>query len=294
MSEITNANVEEMYDLNGVHEVVVQKADVGHSYLYALQLLSHGKDPVVLRARPGERFNKYGEELRLYGPEINPEQPAGGHTQTWEYAGDESHGNRNGEWFIGTKGTKYSAGYYWATQIARVKFSGASYKENTQLPRISNLNRAGRKFGLGYNGGNLVRSEAAVSPAPNYNYFLIVTIDSSHNGYFSLYNLSDVNNAINKQGTNDVNLKTNSLADYCLYAFEVDDLVGQIGSLQGFDIDDNMNIYVSSEASPTSNSDSKPRKIVKIPWGTTESYQWDTLSLDDYPILDESDRKSVV
>ena len=39
MVDITNANIEKMYELNGLHEVVVQKGNVGKTYNYALQLL---------------------------------------------------------------------------------------------------------------------------------------------------------------------------------------------------------------------------------------------------------------
>ena len=37
MVDITNANIEKMYELNGLHEVVVQKGNVGKTYNYALQ-----------------------------------------------------------------------------------------------------------------------------------------------------------------------------------------------------------------------------------------------------------------
>lgn len=36
MVDITNANIEKMYELNGLHEVVVQKGNVGTTYNYAL------------------------------------------------------------------------------------------------------------------------------------------------------------------------------------------------------------------------------------------------------------------
>ena len=58
MVDITNANIEKMYELNGLHEVVVQKGNVGKTYNYALQLLKQGTDAVVYRARHGRDFVK--------------------------------------------------------------------------------------------------------------------------------------------------------------------------------------------------------------------------------------------
>ncbi|NRN79438.1 helveticin J family class III bacteriocin [Lactobacillus helveticus] len=287
-------NIREKYDLKGLHQVVVQKGNVGGKYIYALQLLTQGTDAVVYRASKGEKFKKGTGTKRvyLYGPKtpnINPKQTAGGHTQTWEYAGTPKQGNDNADWFIGTKSKKeVKTGIVWDTQIARIPF-GKHAKLNTELPRISNLNQAGRKFGLGYDGDTMVRSEAAVSPSPNYSYFLIATVDSAGTGYFSVYNLTDVNSALNSHGTSDVNLKKDDLANLCLRSFKIKDFITDIGSIQGYDIDDNLNIYISSEAHPnkTHPIESKTRKIVKIPWGETDPTQWDIKNLDGYSELDE-------
>lgn len=288
-------DISKMYDLEGLHKVVVQKGNVGGKYIYALQLLTQGTDAVVYRASKGEKFKKGAgtERVYLYGPKtagIDPKQTAGGYTQTWEYAGTAKQGNDNAEWFIGTK-SKYDSQskIYWDTQIARIPF-GKHAKLNTKLPRISNLNQAGRKFGLGYDGGTMVRSEAAVSPSPNYSYFLIATVDSAGTGYFSVYNLTDVNNALNSHGTSDVNLKNDELANLCLRSFKIEGFVTDIGSIQGYDIDDNLNIYISSEAHPNEKThiESKTRKIVKIPWGATDPSQWDVKNLDGYSELDEA------
>lgn len=299
MTEITNANVKLMYDLTGVNQVVVQKGNVGAKYLYALQLLHNQNDTVVYRAKPGHSFKKLSGKnptasdvqkincLYLAGTtDSNPDHAAGGHTQTWEYAG--SSNNDDGGWFIGTKPKKTSSGKF-DTQIARIPFpskNGSYYTKNTQLPRISNLNAAGRNYHIDYSGSNLVRSEAAVTPSPNYQYLLIATIDSTNtsdnkgNGYFSLYNLSDMNQAINNAGTGDVNLAKEDIGNKAVKAFKIENFVGKIGSIQGYDIDENLNIYISSEYHPDkTNIVSKPRKIVKIPWGTTSSEQWNMLDL---------------
>lgn len=87
MVDIMDANVEKMYDLNGVHQVVVQKGNIGGSYIYALQLLNKGTDTVVYRARKGADFKKGARAQRVYldgvhTKNINPKQTAGGHRQT--------------------------------------------------------------------------------------------------------------------------------------------------------------------------------------------------------------------
>ena len=143
MVDITNANIEKMYELNGLHEVVVQKGNVGKTYNYALQLLKQGTDAVVYRARHGRDFvkgkgkNSNVERLYLDGihsvPANKTLQAAGGHTQTWEYSG------RSGQWFVGTKNKNK-----WASQIARVDIRYKSYaSSNTEFPRLAYLNRAG-------------------------------------------------------------------------------------------------------------------------------------------------------
>lgn len=293
MSDIYSANADLYTDLNGVHEVVVQKGNVGSSYIYALQLLKQGTDAVVYRAKKGSSFKKGAGQTRLYlnGHKTNGStaQTAGGHTQTWEYAGDKAHKNYNGEWFIGTKSKiDTKTGIAFDTQIARVGFGKHEYKHNTQLTRISNLNQAGNKFGIAYSGDKLLRSEAAVSP--NYEYFLIATVDTDGNGYFSIYNLADINSELNRVGTGDVNLKENQyLRERCVSAFKVTDFVGKVGSIQGYDIDNDMNIYISSEAHPDKNNIvSKPKKIVKMPWNTKERSQWDFISLDNNRIIDKT------
>lgn len=72
----------------------------------------------------------------------------------------------------------------WTTQIARVHISSSTsrYTSNTQLPRLSYLNRAGSQQGINYAGADLKRVEAAVSP--DYQYFMIATIDRYNTGYF--------------------------------------------------------------------------------------------------------------
>lgn len=81
-------------------------------------------------------------------------------------------------------------------------------------------------------------------------------------------------------GTSDVNIQSIN----CVKAFMIPNFVGQIGSVQGYDIDNGANyIYVSSQYA--GNSD---RKIVKIPWGSTDSNHWESADLTNVSTLDVS------
>lgn len=274
MSKIYNPFISLRYKLTtglvnsrGMYHNVVQKGNVGSGYIYALQ--HHSTDNYVFRARPQDQIT-YGDEVVKFTGNL-----AGGHTQTWEYA------NKPGCWFIGTKGKLGSGNYYWDTQIARVKIPGrANYDSNTELPRLSHLNLAG---GFGLSGADLDRSEAAVSP--NYLYFLVSVIDKSGNGYFSLYYLNDINNALDAAGTTNVNIGTLPV----IRSFVIPSLTDRnvIDSIQGIDLDDNLNIYISSEYSPSDfATDSEPRDIYKIPWGTTTPDMWEDIDLTDNYTID--------
>lgn len=257
------------YNLNSpehdvLHHSVVQKGDVATRYIYAEQLWNNQADIHVYRAAKETNvpFNST--------PVLVMTNTAGGHTQTFEYA------DISGEWFVGTKPKDG-----WTTQIARVHVpAGQTYTSNTELPRLSYLNRAGYQQGINYAGSHLTRVEAAVSP--DYQYFLIASIDDNNNGYFSAYYLSDINTALTQAGTNDVNIQNIT----CRKAFVVSNLVGKIGSIQGYDISNNADyIYISSQYSP-SHSDIS-RKIVQIPWGVDDSANWGRVSLDDQTVLDD-------
>lgn len=275
MSKIYNPFISLKYRLTtglvggrGMYHNVVQKGNVGSGYIYALQ--HHSTDNYVFRARPQSQIT-YGDEIVKFTGNL-----AGGHTQTWEYA------NKPGCWFIGTKGKLGSGQYYWDTQIARVQIPGvANYTSNTQLPRLSHLNRAG---GFGLSGDDLDRSEAAVSP--NYQYFLVFVVDQNNNGYFSLYYLSDINSALDAAGTTNVNIgNLNSIRSFMIP--NLTDSYNNIGSIQGVDIDDNLNIYISSEYSPSKyGTTSNTRHIYKIPWGTTSFYNFDDVDLDNNTSID--------
>lgn len=305
MRTITNATATKLYDLNGVNQVVVQKGNVGSSYIYALQLLHGQTDTVVYRARPGHDFVKLPGKnpndrdvarigcLYLKGiTNSNKKQAAGGHTQTWEYAGtSKENNNSNGGWFVGTKPKVSSEdGIKWDTQIARVPFHAAYYTHNTELPRISNLNAAGRNFSINYPGDNLVRAEAAVAPGESgkgYKWLLIATVDKAGTGYFSLYDLSEMNAALNAAGISDVNLAKHPIGGNAKKAFKIPGFVNDVKSIQGYDIDNNLNIYVSSERHPDEPTySSKPRKIVKIPWGEVNKDSWSIIDLSQTSSLD--------
>ncbi|WEV50838.1 helveticin J family class III bacteriocin [Lactobacillus sp. ESL0731] len=277
MDTITNSKISLAANLTtggskGVYQNVVQKGNITNSYVYAMQL--HNKNGVELNSVLRAARNSSATKPINYGPSLlNMKGLAGGHSQTWEFAGRQG----TGEWFIGTKGkltdTLNHDGINWATQIARVKVPSVAttYTTNTELPRLSNLANAGN-YSI-----NLKRSEAAVSP--DYTYFLVATTDLYNNGYFSLYYLDDINTALDHNGKKNVDIKTLP----CISSFEVQGLAKNIvGSIQGYDIDENKNIYISSELHPDKGGNSKTRHIYKIPWGKTEKQldEWKDLNLN--------------
>lgn len=88
MREINNANVELEYNLNNydnpnekddLYHVVVQKANIGPSYVYALQLLHDGTNIYVFRGnrQKNVEFDKNNPILRLIGQD--------GNTRRWSY-----------------------------------------------------------------------------------------------------------------------------------------------------------------------------------------------------------------
>lgn len=255
-----------------------KKGNVGSTYVYALQLLHDGHNIYVFRGNRQQdvNFDKSNPVLRLIGQDGNT---AGGHTQTWEYA------NRSGDWFVGTKPTETTEKPYWDRQIARVHIPNYNkIYNNTDLPRLSYLNRGGYQQGINYAGADMLRAEAAVSP--DYQYFMLATVDKNpndsskgYNGYFSIYKLGDINDALTSAGTNDVNIQNIK----CEKAFMIPNFVGQIGSIQGYDIDNGANyIYVSSQKAGDTE-----RKIVKIPWGSKNSSNWELVDLTYNSVLDE-------
>lgn len=276
MVEATNIAVDQdYYTLNSpshnvLRRVVVQKGNVASRYIYAEQLWYSGQQDVYVYRADKESyvpFNRNNPVLILHG---RNGATAGGHTQTWEYA------NRTNEWFVGTKPKNN-----WTTQIARVHISSTTseYDSNTDLPRLSYLNRAGYQQGINYAGADLWRVEAAVSP--DYQYFMIVTVDNSNKAYFSAYYLSDINAALDNAGTSDVNIQNIN----CVKAFTIPDITdwqaGNIGSLQGFDISNGANyVYVSSQYSPDNGDGGQRRRIVKIPWGVSDPNQFEWVPLD--------------
>lgn len=267
--------------------MVVQKANVGSKYVYALQMLHSGTNAYVFRGlrEKDVAFAKTSPVVRLFGQDSDT---AGGHTQTWEYA------NQSNDWFIGTKPNDFKE--MWTTQIARVHIPISSpVTSNTELPRLAYLNRAGYQQNINYAGKDMLRVEAAVTP--DYQHLMIASIDvdwstydsskrtaSGKNGYFSIYRLSDINTALNNIGTGYVNIQDIT----CRAAFIIPDFVGKIGSVQGYDLgnfDESTGkgyIYVSSQYSGSTN-----RKIVKIPWGETNDNNWEEVNLTNITSLNQ-------
>lgn len=276
-----------LYELNGLHHVVVQASFVTQNQVLALQLLNKQTSTAVFCAPVTGSEIYFDESMpNLFLKGATKSNLAGGHTQTLLFSG------RADQYFVGTK-PKKSGSIFWDTQIARVTIpqnSNAQYQTNTQMVRLSYLNRAGygADNSVVYPGKNLQRLEAAISP--NYELFLIASIDFDHVGHFALYNLKNINQALDavEACSSDVNIQNIE----CLKAFTIANFnVNGIKSVQGYGIDNDANIYISSQLSPSKNwlgmtKQGKPRQIVKIPWGEDNLSNWQVLNLDHNIALD--------
>ena len=264
LNETTNVNILSQFDLGTGYQAVVQKGNVGKKYVYALQLRKGVT--TILRGYRGNKINS---------PILKLSDQAGGHTQTWEFAGNHKDINGNdraGQWFVGVKPTKIQGSdIIWARQMARVDI-------NTQA-------------GL--------HAEAAVSP--NYKKFLIATIENNRIGHFTIYDLDKINQALDKSGKyKDVSLDGFEYED----SFTINNLYGNaedavVNSIQGYDLDNDGNIYISSQKAPDFDGSyhAYHKQIVKIPWNgrsETKEDQWESVNLSAFGGLDISKKHSEV
>ena len=264
LNETTNVSILSQFDLGTAYQAVVQKGNVGKKYVYALQLRKGVT--TILRGYRGNKINS---------PILKLSDQAGGHTQTWEFAGNHKDINGNdraGQWFVGVKPTKIQGSdIIWARQMARVDI-------NTQ---------AGP------------HAEAAVSP--NYKKFLIATIENNRIGHFTIYDLDKINQALDKSGKyKDVSLDGFEYED----SFTINNLYGNaedavVNSIQGYDLDNDGNIYISSQKAPDFDGSyhAYHKQIVKIPWNgrsETKEDQWESVNLSAFGGLDISKKHSEV
>ena len=119
----------------------------------------------------------------------------------------------------------------------------------------------------------MLRVEAAVSP--DYEKLLIASVDKSNNGYFSVYSMAEVNEKLTQS---QYNVSNGIIPDVDIRNL---DCRNKVGSIQGYDIDkDANNIYISSQY-----AGQLERKIVKIPWGETNSNNWERVNLTNNSTL---------
>lgn len=265
MRHAYNISTTHTADLNTGYLAVVQKGNVGSKYIYAEQLRNNQSEIHILRGYAGN----------VTTPVATMYQSAGGHTQTWECSG------HSGKWFVGTKpdGT-------WDKQIARIDISsiGKIYTSNTDFPRLAYLNRAGtgkKVDGSTYAGVDLKRAEAALSP--DYSKFLLATVDNDNNGYFTIFDANVINDALDNVEASKgyVNLGNLPYKE----SFSVKDFYSIVKSIQGYDIDNAGNIYVSSQLAPDPvNGSYHNKNIFKIPtYARTNSSDWLQVELTKYP-----------
>ncbi|BDR61078.1 helveticin J family class III bacteriocin [Lactobacillus xylocopicola] len=281
MKETTNVSIGSQYNLNIGHASVAQKGNVGKKYIYALQLRNQQAETFVLRGTPGSSISN---------PILHLTGTAAGHTQTWEYSGIANN------WFIGVKPNKDLKP--WAKQIARIniKTMGVAHSSNTAFPRIAYLNLAGYPEDR-CTGAQMKRAEAAVSP--KYHNFLIATVEYDGTGHFAIYDMGLINDALTAAGTGFINL-----GDFqCEESFTIHNLIGASGlmnSIQGYDLDDLGNIYITSQKAPvfdekTGKYTAHHKEIIKIPWNfRTDTSNWGNVNLSAWKGIDISGKHSEV
>lgn len=218
---------------------------------------------------------------------------AAGHTQTWAYACPNN-------WFIGTKPNKKN----WAIQIARVniKTNGGYHDTHYDFPRLAHLDHAGN---VSYN-GSLTRAEAAVSP--DHTKFLLVTVNDSGKGYFTIYKLAAINTALDSVQNNDGahrffdigEISPQDIVDQFtidnLYSKDVKDTSFILHSLQGFDVDNDNNVFISSQKSPDIDPDTGRfpknqtyhKELLVIPANARNNQdQWTNVNLSASGVIDQ-------
>ena len=265
-----------------LRQVVVQKTYVGQNHAYALQQV--GGASFVYRGRKGRNvsFKKSWPTLRIA-------QKVAGHTQTFENAG------RKKQWFVGVKPNdmnQQQGWSSWSSQIARLKLPRFRSLTNLRrVPCLTNLNHAGNKFGISCASNQFARVELAVST--DQQDALIAYGDNDHNGYFALYQLNELNAALDQAKA--PNKAVNITQLNCLDAFMIPNLSesrGQVGSLQGFAFNhyfdqsgkEQNDLYISSQ--PASDKVGHDRKIVKIPWREPNPLNWELVDLTEQPALE--------
>ncbi|MGQ5709596.1 helveticin J family class III bacteriocin [Lactobacillus sp. PSON] len=279
----TSVNVEKSFEVSTGHGSVIQKGNVTKDNIYALQLWNNQEEIRVYRGSINDPKNLNILKFKGNGA-------AGHHTQTWEYSGKKNN------WFIGTKPVGS-----WCSQIARVDIvsDGVNHNSNLDFARIAWLSHAGK---MDYPGDDMVRSEAAVSP--NYEKLLIATIDKAGTGYFSIYKLSLINKALDNVKNLSPEkryIKINDL-EYALdSSFKVTEFYNKnadkydnfvLNSVQGYDLDNYGNIYVTSQKSPdidkrTGKFEAHHKQILKIPaYARNDSSRWSTLDLSAAGVID--------
>lgn len=260
---MVDARILNQFDVSTGHKSVIQKGNVGETYDYGLQLWRDQLDTYVFR---GTRGNLTNLVLKLVGQ-------AAGHTQTWEFSGE------SGKWFMGVKPTKE----HWAKQIARVDIrslkASKTYDSNTAFPRIAYLDQAGEPKDYCQSPENFKRAEAALSP--DYTKMLIATMENDGTGHFVIYNAKMINQALDDTSIDYVDLRDKQKYP-CEDSFTIsnfDDLMNN--SVQGYDLDNAGNIYITSQHKPNM-EDHKyyPKMIKKIPYyAHEETSQWEEVGL---------------
>lgn len=281
--ETTKVTINRIFDVTTGHHSVIQKGNVTKSNIYGLQLWDNGKNIRVYRGSKSSSATL--NKLIFNGTSL-----AGGHTQTWEFSG------RDNNWFVGTKPKDLKQNVLWDIQIARVDITNnPNYSSNTDFKRLAALNTAGPfPYGKDINGRTLECAEAALSP--DYSTMLIATVDNYGTGYFTQYSTSTIHSELD----NTPDYVDMSTVPYIKEkSFKIDNFYNKEGgadvivnSIQGYDLDNEGDIYISSQQSPTINNQtgkftSHHKQIVVIPnYAYSDTSQWRSVNLSAFGRLD--------
>ncbi len=265
-----------LYRLNNLPKTnVVQKAYVGATYVYALQLYDANTNVVISRVPKASATDTYDLDFSGANAEhmylLNM-----GHGQTFEYF---THKGLD-YWWIVTKGDGTTEN--WGTQVGRIQFeanteASTPYNGNTTITRLSSVSSA-TTSGSAY--GKIHRVEAALSTTNDSNRLLLIAgIDTDLMGHFTLYDNEKVNNLLDtvdaEHGNYSCGDLTSALASDPIR--EIKNITNGAllnDSVQGFDISDGRAIYISGgQAKGDDHATQDTPAISKYYWGTESLVQ---------------------
>ncbi|WEV39606.1 helveticin J family class III bacteriocin [Lactobacillus sp. ESL0681] len=238
------------YKLTGLpYKNVVQNFFIGSKYVYALQLHSsnggYGKDAYISRTKKPAESSTY-QTVDFTGAKVVHMRNFG-HGQTLDFFKD----GVNSYLLIATEADQTSTypsknnpnkfvKKYWDLQLARLNFNNpGTINTNTSVVRLAHIDKA-----VGMTGG-LKRVGGAISKGNNYSELLVGAVDKQNNGYFARYDMDLINQQMDERSK--TYLETIPQISSNLQPIPgLGSTALPQASIQGFELDNYGNIYVSS------------------------------------------------